>query len=64
MSSSANKDTLSRSNALSRLLNIARNEQPYDTSGFFSAGKQYNSDIIHSLTPFRFRLQAESSKNK
>ena len=64
MSSLAKKETQPRSNALSRLLDIARNEQPNDTLSFLSAGKQYNSCIIHWLTPLRFCVQAESSKNE
>ena len=39
MSPSAKKETQPRLNVLSRLLDIARNEQPYDSLSFLGAGK-------------------------
>ena len=36
----------------------------YEGSSFLNAGKQYHNFTIHWLTLLRFRVQAESSKNK
>jgi len=67
-SSLAKKENQPRANALSRFFDKSRNKQPemhYNTSSFLSAGNQYISSPHHSLlTPLRFSVSAENSKNK